>query len=255
MLSVYSAIVPRPRKAKPGDPKKAVAYIRVSTDKQEHGPAAQRRALEAWTKANGVEIVETLEEKESGAAEIADRPELQAALAAVSKHRAGILLAAKRDRLARDVRIAGEIGEETRFRGAVLVTADGMSDTDGSSEGLIKQGFSDLFAAIERKRISERTVTALGGMKARGLRTGGVPYGFEATPDKRLRPNTHEQTVCALVMRLHGEGQSERQIERALSAKGVKSRRGHSLAQMQVHRIIKGAEARAALLALWKEPP
>jgi hypothetical protein len=30
------------------DPKRAVAYIRVSTDEQSLGPAAQLAALEAW---------------------------------------------------------------------------------------------------------------------------------------------------------------------------------------------------------------
>lgn len=39
---------------RPGDPKRAVAYLRVSTDEQRLGPEAQRAAIAAWGAREGV---------------------------------------------------------------------------------------------------------------------------------------------------------------------------------------------------------
>jgi DNA invertase Pin-like site-specific DNA recombinase len=267
VLSVIFLRMSKRRRAAAGDPKKAVVYIRVSTDKQEHGPDAQKALLGAWARQKGVQVLETLQEEESGKETIADRPELQAALAAVSKHGAGILLATKRDRVARDTSIARLIKEETRRRGAFLVTADDMSDVDGRPDSILKEGIADLFAEHERHQISDRTKQALRAMKTKGLRTGNVPYGFKlaAVDDGgplsdasrrplRLVPDKHEQAVCGLVMQLVAAGRSERQIVAELRDRGVRSRKGHTLAQMQIHRIIVNAPARAALLVRVKEP-
>jgi DNA invertase Pin-like site-specific DNA recombinase len=249
----------RTKRAAPGDPKRAIAYLRVSTDRQEHGPEAQRATLTAWAERGGIQIVDWIEEKESGAATIEERPELQKALAALSTNGAGMLLAAKRDRIAREVTIARDIAEHVRGLGAIVVTADGMSDTEDRPDSFLKQGISDLFAEHERRQIADRTKAALAVMRAKGLNTGKAPYGFQIAasgpPSKksgrslRLAPSAAEQGVCALVMNMHEAGASERTIEDELKALGVKSRKGHRLNQTQVHRIIVGEAARAELLA------
>lgn len=243
------------RRATPaGDPSKAIAYVRVSTDKQEHGPAAQRAVLAAWSERTGVQIVETFEEEESGAADIADRPQLTAAIADLRSRRAGVFVAAKRDRLAREMVIARQIREEVRRAGGVLITADGMSDVEGRPDSFLREGISDLFAEHERRQIADRTRAALAAMKRKGLLTGTAPYGFARGPGGRLQPDKWEQAVCRFVMKLHAAGRSEREIEDALKAHRVKSRKGHRLAQTQVHRIIKNAAAREALLAAIATP-
>lgn len=248
------------RKAPAGDPKKAVGYIRVSTDKQEHGPAAQRRSLEAWAAANGVELVEIVEEAESGKDGIADRPELQAALTAVTANKAGILLATKRDRVARDTSIARQIKEETKRRGSILVTADGMSDVDGRPDSFLKEGIADLFAEHERHQISDRTKQALAAMKTKGLRTGSPLYGFQCAAGGplskasrrplRLVPHAYEQRICRFVMALHARGTSPSAITRELSVRRARNRAGKPFSQEQVQRIITNAPAREELLAL-----
>jgi hypothetical protein len=80
--------------------KAAVAYLRVSTEDQQLGPEAQRAAIEAWAAREGVQVVAWhLDQGVSGGADVEDRPGLVAALRV---ERAGILLVAKRDRLARE---------------------------------------------------------------------------------------------------------------------------------------------------------
>jgi len=86
------------------DPRVAVAYFRASTDDQHLSPDAQRAAVVAWAAREGVTVVSWhVDQGVSGAADLADRPALAAALGALCAHGAGLLVVAKRDRLARDV--------------------------------------------------------------------------------------------------------------------------------------------------------
>jgi DNA invertase Pin-like site-specific DNA recombinase len=131
----------------------------------------------------GVSVVAMFEDHGvSGAAELGDRPSLLAALAAVRTHGAGVLVAAKRDRIARDTVVAAMVERTAVAAGAVVRTADGASDASGP-EGLMMRGMTDLFAAYERELIRARTRAALGVKRARGERIGGVPYGFELALD------------------------------------------------------------------------
>jgi DNA invertase Pin-like site-specific DNA recombinase len=86
---------------------KAVAYLRVSTDKQGKsglGLEAQREAVARYVAANGVDLIGEYIEVETGkgANALAKRPELVAALATAKKAKAGLIIA-KLDRLARNV--------------------------------------------------------------------------------------------------------------------------------------------------------
>ena len=75
------------------DSRSAVAYLRVSTDEQHLGPEAQRAAIVAWAAREGVNVVAWhTDAGVSGAAEIAKRPALLAALADLRAHRAGVLV-------------------------------------------------------------------------------------------------------------------------------------------------------------------
>ena len=44
-------------RTRPGNPKRAVAYLRVSTDEQRLGPEAQRAAIAAWAVREGITVV------------------------------------------------------------------------------------------------------------------------------------------------------------------------------------------------------
>ena len=91
----------RIRARTPGDPKKVIGYVRVSTGEQALGPEAQRSAMLAWCQGHGCKMVDLFCDQALGGATPADqRPGLSAALAGVKQHGAGILLVTTRDRLA-----------------------------------------------------------------------------------------------------------------------------------------------------------
>src|ERR1035438_8310294 len=91
------------KRVKSGSPLIAVAYLRVSKDEQKLGPEAQRAAVEAWAAREGVQVAGWhLDQGVCSVDPLDERPALVAALAALREHGAGLLVVAKRDRIARD---------------------------------------------------------------------------------------------------------------------------------------------------------
>src|SRR4051812_6671827 len=110
---------PRSRRAKPGNPLLAVAYLRVSTDEQRLGPEAQRAQITTWATREGVTVgAWDVDQGVSGGADLGNRPGLIGALGELRALGAGVLVVAKRDRLARDVGVAAAIERATEASGA-----------------------------------------------------------------------------------------------------------------------------------------
>lgn len=217
----------------------AVAYLRVSTDRQELGPEAQRAAIEAWAAREGVTVAAWhVEAGVSGAAAIADRPELVAALAALTVHRAGVLVVAKRDRLARDVMAAAMLERMACDAGARIVSAAGEGTDSNDPSAVLMRTLVDAFAQYERAMIAARTKAALGAKRARGERAGTVPYGFTADAAGRLAPCAAERAVIAQVHALRAAGVTLRGIIAELARAGVVGRTGNALAMAQVQNIL-----------------
>ena len=143
------------------DPKKAIGYIRVSTDEQALGPDAQRAALNAWCERHDARLGAIYEDiGVSGASPLEKRPGLNDALDALVLEGAGVLLVAKRDRLARDVVIAAVVERMAQRVGARLLSADGTGNGDGPEDQLMRHLLS-AFSEYERLLIGARTRAAL----------------------------------------------------------------------------------------------
>jgi DNA invertase Pin-like site-specific DNA recombinase len=224
------------KRARTGNPLVAVAYLRVSTSAQELGPEAQRAAISSWAAREGVQVVAWhVDAGVSGASAIDSRPGLCAALGAVSEHGAGVLVVAKRDRVARDVVVAAMVERAATAAGARLVSADGTGNGDSAADGFMRT-IVDAAAEYERALIRARTKAALAAKKAKGERVSRhVPYGFRLAADGvRLERDEDEQAVIAIVRTLRAEGLSQRAIAAALSQRGLLSRVGKPYAQSQV---------------------
>lgn len=225
-----------------GNPRTAIGYLRVSTDEQRLGPEAQRAAVEAWAAREGVHVTAWhVDAGVSGATPIEGRPALCAALAALREHGAGVLVVAKRDRVARDVVIAALVERAATAAGARLVSADGTGNGD-APEGAMMRGIVNVFAEYERGVIRARTTAALAAKRARGERTGELPYGYRLAVDGvALEADEAEQGVLQAVRELRAAGLSHRAIVRELGARGLVSRAGRPFGQTQVARLLAKA--------------
>lgn len=229
------------RTSKPStSPHLAVAYIRVSKDEQNLSPEAQRAAIAAWAERTGVAVVADFEDHGlSGTDDIDDRPGLLSAIDALPTHGAGLLVVAKRDRLARDVVISAMAERLAERAGARIVSAAGEGEGDDPASKLMRT-MIDAFAAYEVALIRARTRAALAVKAARGEKVGGVQtYG--AADGVSAERTDAEREILAAVAELHAAGMPIRAIAAELAARGLATRKGGAIAPTQVARILRRA--------------
>ncbi len=230
------------RRARSGGPLVAVAYIRCSKEEQKLSPEAQRASIEAWVACEGVHVVAWhVDHGVSSVTPIEHRPALCAALGSLREHGAGVLVVAKRDRVARDVVLAAMIERAASVNGAKVVSAAGEGNGDTPSVAFMRTVI-DGASQYERGLIRARTKAALAAKAAKRERVGAVPYGYRLAADGvRLEADPAEQGVIAIVRELRAEGLSHRAIVRELTGRGIVSRGGRPLVISQVQRLLPRA--------------
>jgi len=213
----------------------AVVYGRVSTDDQNLSPEGQRSRCVEYAERNGLSVVGCyFDHGISGTAPLDARPELMAAVAALPE--GGVLLVAKRDRLARDTMAAAMIERLVERKGARIEAADGVGNGD-SPEAILMRRMVDAFAEYEAAIGRARTKAALKVKKDRGERLGRPRYGYRVE-DGELVPYEPEQRVLRLVAELRGDGLSVRQIVEALEARGISTSTGRAFCARGVRRLL-----------------
>lgn len=222
----------------------AVGYVRVSTAGQaDEGVSleAQAVAIRRWCESQDLELVTVCEDAGiSGACELAKRPGLLEALEAVRSSKAAVLVAYKRDRLARDVVIAATIERMAQSAGGRVMTVEG---TNGASpEDALMRCIVDAFGQYERAVIAARTRAALSYKKSRGELTGKAPWGEQVGEDGRtLETNAREAEVLRQVRELRDGGMTLRGIVAELETRQCVNRAGKPLVLTSVARMLKAA--------------
>jgi DNA invertase Pin-like site-specific DNA recombinase len=241
------------RRTLPPAPARAIAYLRVSTDRQADsglGLEAQRASVTAAAARHGYELGgEFVDAGASGALALEDRPGLHAAIGEL--RRGDVLLVAKRDRLARSVMIMLLIEQQVVRRRARILSAAGEGTETGDPTdptARLTRGMLDLVGEFERGIIAARTRAALAAKKARGERAGTVPFGYGLGADgQRLVPRADEQDILRLVRELHDAGHSLRAIADELNRRGYRARSGaawrHQYVAKQLRRLAAAAAA------------
>lgn len=197
-----------------------VAYLRVSTQRQGRsglGLEAQRKMIEEHI--DGTPAAEYIE-VETG--KKVDRPELAQAIAH-AKQIGAILVVAKLDRLARDLRFllaTLDSGIEIKF-----------CDMPGANRFMLS--ILGAVAEYEAALISQRTKAALAAAKARGRKLGGY-RGKSTRPSRKA---VVAGPVREQITQLRRDGLSWATIVERLASQGVKPPRGGELTRAQVRRM------------------
>ncbi len=207
----------------------------MSTTEQRNGPEAQRAAIEAWAAREGVQVAAWhVDQGVGGATTVGRRPALLSAIAALREHSAGLLVVAKRDRLARDVVIAATAERIAADKGARSSPPTGRQRRQ--PRGRFHAHRDHGAAAYERGLIRARTKAALAAKAARGECVGQVPYGFRRE-GAQLVAVAAEQATIATARELSA-GRSLRKVAAELTARGLVSRTGRPFAAVQVARML-----------------
>lgn len=208
---------------------KAIAYTRVSSDKQAEsgaGMAAQTAAINAYAKQAGLTLTESFSDDGiSGAAGIDKRPGLAAAIG--SLRRGDVLVIAKRDRLGRDTMTTLTIERAVAKRGASIVSADGVGNGDGAADAFMRS-VMDAAAQFERDLIKARTRAAMAEKRKANHRIGEIPFGWRLAEDGTLREEEAEQRVLDLIRECREAGISLRKIADHLTGLGILTKKGNA---------------------------
>lgn len=222
--------------------KKAVGYIRVSTDGQaESGLSleAQKAKIEAYASLKDLDLVEIIEDAGISAKNL-KRPGIQKIMELVRKKEIDAVVILKLDRMFRNTIDALNTSQLFQKHGVALHSIFESLDTDSA----IGNFFFTLLAALgemERKLIGERTKTALTQKKARGEKTGGYcPYGWTQERGK-LVENEKEQQVLTMIKDLQAKGLSCQKIADKLNANNILTKLGSVWSRTRVYRIMKNA--------------
>lgn len=207
----------------------AIAYTRVSTNRQGLGLDAQQAALARFAEAHGYDLVQTFSEKETGkgADALERRPQLAAALKAAKKIKAPVVVA-KLDRLSRDVHfISGLMAHKIPF-----IVAELGPD--------VESFMLHIYAAVaqkERELISERTKAALAAKKAQGFQLGGLNDAGIARQQAAIE---RARALASIFAELGGKSANE--IARILNARNVPTPTGKPWSAVTVIRTMKRIE-------------
>lgn len=230
--------MPKPTK---GDPKIAVAYLRVSTDtdRQALGAQAQRDAIERWAIASGIVIADWFVEEVSGGAPLDRRPLLLQAIATVASLNAGHLVVQRLDRFSREPLTAALAETELRKNGASLVCADGAGSGDDPTSELIR-GILLSVARFEKALIRSRIKAALAVKRSRGERIGAPPYGARVE-GKLLVMDPNEVGTIRRLRELRALGMTIREIVDQATREGLRNRAGKPFTIAAVHALVRDA--------------
>ncbi len=225
--------------------KKAIGYIRVSTEGQAVDGVSldtQRAKIEAWCLANDFELAGLFVDAGISGKRADNRPELQNALAAVTKNH-GALVVYSLSRLARSTKDTINIGELLGKAGADLVSLSEKIDTTTAAGKMVFQMLAVL-AEFERNQISERTTAAMAHMRDQGKFLGQLPFGYDLADDgETLVPNADELEAVSLIRALRTKGHSLRAIAAELETAQISTKAGN---RRWTHTAVKSILNRAA---------
>jgi len=215
--------------------KKAIGYLRVSGLGQVKGDGfpRQRKAVEAWAKANKVEIVQWYREP-GVSGTLVDRPALARLLVDLKENDEGIqyVVVENLDRLARELYVQETILRDIKDLGVTLISAtQGDLDSD-PSRVLVRQIFGAV-SEYEKAMIVLKLRAARDRKREENGRCEGVePFGFYEGEQEAI------DLVGKLRRKRFGKRLSFGKIAKALDEEGIRTRSGRPWNASTVRKIV-----------------
>jgi site-specific DNA recombinase len=236
--------------------KRAVGYVRVSTDKQDNSLAAQEQIIRAMAVVKGWELGEVVIDRDEYSGDM-ERPGLQTVLELVRKREISGVIVTKLDRLTRSTRDCILMIDLFNKKKVALVSLAESLDTKSAMGRFFVRMIASL-AELERESIGDRTKTGMSHLKTLGMPVGPPPYGWRTQGSNRLLPlsdklplieDPAEQAILQQVKGMRAAGLSLRDIADLLNEQGHQTRKQTPWRFQYVARMLKDLKAVEAKLA------
>jgi site-specific DNA recombinase len=222
--------------------KKAIGYVRVSTEEQAEEGVSLRGQVEKirqYAALHDLDLVEVVEDAGKSAKDLR-RPGMERMLEKVRKGEVDAVIVAKLDRATRSVRDLQDLLEVFKKKGVEFASVAERLDTSSAS-GRFFVGMLGLVAQWERETISERTRDGLAKIRSEGRRVSGqAPRGFRFRGD-RVVVDPAEKRLAGEAAALRKTGLSIRKIAETLNGMGRKTRNGGRIYPSGVERLLRAA--------------
>lgn len=203
---------------------RAATYIRESSREQAQGfsPAAQRRALKQYAEAQGMEIVATFEDFESGTKERRDGFQRMLAQAEAGDFEA--VLCFHTSRFARNTEVARRSKRLLRAKGIKVVALNLPANLDPDSpEGHLLEGMSEVLDEHYSRQLGWWVRSGLREKFRQGQFVGLAPMGYKRDGDGRLIPSDASPLVQQAFLDYAGGLVSISQLARRLAQSGLRT--------------------------------
>jgi len=206
--------------------KKAIGYVRVSTDEQAREGISlenQEAKIKAYCELNGLELKEVVADEGLSAKNL-NRPGIKKILSQAWDKEIDAIVVYKLDRAFRSTIDALEVTSELDRCGVGFHSINERLDTKSPLGKL----FFTLIAGVaemERGVIAERTSDALRRKIEKGEHVGHIPYGYQMENGK-LIPFLPEQEIIKLAKELRVRGYTFQAIAEEFKTRGIRTKRG-----------------------------
>lgn len=222
--------------------KKAVAYTRVSTDRQEDNTSLefQDQAITHYCQAKDLEIVGAFSDVASGAT--LNRPELDKLrhLLLVLDSDVDAVIVYKLDRLSRSVVDGYSFIQKLKERDISIISInENIDNSTPTGQAMLQMIFT--FAEMERKVITERMSSGRKAKSRKGIKAGGEIYGYHYNENKELSVVPEESRIIKLMYDLYEQKRSVRKVKAELDIQGLINRKGKSFSVQAIHYILTNA--------------
>ena len=205
-------------------------YARYSDAKQNpQSVSDQLVTLVRYAEAQGWTVVGSFSDAAISGAAAANRPGLQAALAAADRGEFEVLLTEDEDRLARSLEhLAHVVNRMKRVGGWVATLSTPRVETiNVALKGFVGEDFLSNLGMKTRRGVRENA--------EKGLATGGALYGYRTQPGGAIAIHDEEAAVIRWVFERYIDGETARGIAAQLNTQGVPGPRGGMWNASSIH--------------------
>ena len=238
--------------------KRAIGYVRVSTEEQAnkgHGLQVQESAIRAFAESQGYELADVIgDHGVSGATPPPERP----GFARVVDHaEAGgfVLLVWKFDRFSRNIRHAlNTVQEVLTPRNVELRSVTEAAIDTGSTMGRMIFSIFAGMAEGERETITLRTKSGrLAKARKGGIACGTAPLGYRRREDGSLAVDEGQARTVRLIYELRRDGLRYQDIADKLNVEGLRGRDGGMWRKGSVGKILGNPKFKGSLEYLFTQ--
>lgn len=224
------------------DGKRAMIYVRVSTDEQKKGfgPDAQRKVCRAYCERQGYEMIATVEDLGiSGTKHWDARDGLREAVQACRDNAADVIVAYAQDRFARKAGVWEEVRDHAITHGYRLEAAQSGQVLTAEENDITSDAMA-FVSSVERKMIVKRL---RGGREGRagidGRGSSYPPYGYVRDEYGKVIPYDPQAKVVRHILQLHDKQASYRTIAADLNRRGYTAPMGGPWSVSSVYVIVQ----------------